>query len=59
MNAIEIQRALYNARNQYLKAKSEMEFKQKEIAFLNELQKNLDRDIFIEMYGELPLQETN
>ena len=43
MNRIEIQRALYVARNEYLKAKAAMEFQRKEILFLKELESALDR----------------
>jgi hypothetical protein len=43
MDRIEIQRALYVARNQYLAAKSAMEFQRREILFLKELESALDR----------------
>lgn len=58
MNRIELQRALYNARNAYLKAKKEMEFQKREIAFLNECVANLDKPegwLFDEMFGSEPL----
>ena len=56
MNRIEIQRKLYDARNEYLKAKKQMEFWQREISFLKECEDNLDRpDIFTELYGPEPL----
>lgn len=55
MNRIEIQRALYTARNAYLKAKKEMEFQQREIAFLKQCEKDLDVDLFAEMFGPEPL----
>jgi hypothetical protein len=35
MDRIEIQRKLYDARNEYLKAKKSMEFWKREISFLN------------------------
>jgi len=56
-NRIEIQRKLYDARNAYLKAKKEMEFQQREIAFLKQCEKALDSDIFTELYGDTPLAE--
>jgi len=43
MDRIEIQRALYYARNEYLEAKAAMEFQRKEIMFLKELESALDR----------------
>jgi hypothetical protein len=43
MNRIEIQRALYEARNEYLKAKSRMEFYTREISFLKECEANVDK----------------
>ena len=58
MNQIEIQRKLYDARNAYLKAKKEMEFQQREIAFLKECEDNLkkpDNWLFDEMFGPAPL----
>jgi hypothetical protein len=58
MNRIELQRALYDARNAYLKAKKEMEFQKREIAFLNECVANLDKPegwLFDEMFGPQPL----
>ena len=52
MNRIEIQRKLYDARNAYLKAKKEMEYQQREIAFLKMCEENLNRgDIFAELFG--------
>jgi hypothetical protein len=55
MDRIEIQRKLYDARNAYLKAKKEMEFQQHEIAFLKQCEKDLDLDLFTEMFGPAPL----
>jgi hypothetical protein len=43
MDRIEIQRKLYDARNAYLKAKKEMEFQQREIYFLKECERNLNK----------------
>lgn len=43
MNRIEIQRALYEARNKYLEAKASVEFYRKEILFLKECEANLDK----------------
>jgi hypothetical protein len=54
MNQIEIQRALYNARNAYLKAKKEMEFQQREIAFLKDCEVSLkksDNWLYNEMFA--------
>ena len=55
MDRIEIQRKLYDARNAYLKAKKEMEFQQREIAFLKQCEKDLDVDLFTELFGSEPL----
>ncbi len=55
MNRIEIQRALYDARNEYLKAKKSMEFYAREISFLKQCEKELDLDLFTEMFGPQPL----
>jgi hypothetical protein len=55
MDRIKIQRKLYDARNAYLKAKKEMEFQQREIAFLKECEKNLNVDLFAELFGPAPL----
>jgi hypothetical protein len=57
MNRLEIQSALYDARDNYLKAKKQVEFYKREIAFLKECERNLDRDIYTEMYGDTPLYE--
>ena len=43
MTRIEIQRALFVARNEYLAAKAAMEFQRKEILLLKELESALDR----------------
>lgn len=54
MNRIEIQRALYDARNAYLKAKKEMEFQQREICFLKMCEENLNKGenwLYDEMFG--------
>jgi hypothetical protein len=54
MNRIEIQRALYEARNNYLKAKASVEFYRKEIAFLKDCEAGLDRPadwLYQEMFG--------
>lgn len=56
MNRIELQRALYDARNAYLKAKKEMEFQQREIAFLKQCEKELNLDLFTELFGPEPLR---
>jgi hypothetical protein len=50
MNRVEMQRALYNERNAYLKAKREMEFHAHEIKFLNECIKAMDAPA---LYDEL------
>ena len=55
MDRIEIQRKLYDARNAYLKAKKEMEFQQREIAFLKMCEDALDTDLFTELFGSEPL----
>lgn len=55
MDRIEIQRKLYDARNAYLKAKKEMEFQQREIAFLKQCEKELDSNLFDELFGPEPL----
>jgi len=53
MNRVEIQRALYDARNKYLKAKDDVKFWTREIAFLKEMEKALDApDLFTEFYGQ-------
>jgi hypothetical protein len=58
MDRIEIQRKLYDARNEYLKAKKSVEFWKREISFLKECERNLDRpDLFTEMFGDTPLAE--
>jgi hypothetical protein len=52
MNRVEIQRALYYARNNYLKAQREMKFWERQIAFLKEMENALDSpDLFTELYG--------
>ena len=54
MNRVEIQRALYDARNNYLKAKASVEFYRKEIMFLKECEANLDKPegwLYQEMFG--------
>lgn len=52
MDRLEIQRKLYDARNAYLKAKREMEFFQREIAFLKECESALNRpDLYTELFG--------
>lgn len=54
MNRIEIQRALYDARNKYLKAKEEMGFWAREICILKDMEKALDApDLYTELFGEL------
>ena len=60
MNRIELQRALYDARDAYLKAKKEMEFQKREIAFLKECECNLDKPadwLYNEMFGDTPIAE--
>lgn len=60
MDRIEIQRKLYDARNAYLKAKKEMEFHQREIAFLKECENALNKPdnwLYEEMFGDTPLAE--
>ena len=60
MNLIEIQRKLYDARNQYLKAKKSVEFWQREIAFLKECESNVhkpDNWLYEEMFGDTPIAE--
>jgi len=52
MTRIEIQRKLYDARNAYLKAKKEMEFQQREIAFLKQCEKELNQpSLYEQLYG--------
>ena len=54
MNRVEVQRALYDARNNYLKAKASVEFYRKEIMFLKECEANLDKPdnwLYNEMFG--------
>lgn len=55
MNRIEIQRKLYDARNEYLKAKSQVEFWTREIAFLKECEQALNHptDLFAELYSKI------
>jgi hypothetical protein len=54
MDRIEIQRKLYDARNEYLKAKAQMEFWQREIAFLKDCESALNRpDLIDELFAEL------
>ena len=43
MNRIEIQRALYEARNKYLKAKASVESCRNEIDFLKSCERELDQ----------------
>ena len=54
MNRVEISRALYDARNGYLKAKSSMEFYKREIAFLKQCERELNNpiDLYSEMFGK-------
>jgi hypothetical protein len=56
MNRIEIQRKLYDARNAYLKAKSETDFWRIEIASLKACEKLLDKptdSLFNELFGDI------
>lgn len=54
MTRVEIQRALYDARNNYLKAKEQMGFWAREIVILKDMEKALDApDLFTELFGEL------
>ena len=57
MNQVEIQRALYDARNAYLNAKKEMEFYQTKIKSLKAVEKQLNNptDLFQELFGDTPL----
>ena len=62
MDRIEIQRKLYDARNEYLKAKKSVEFWQREISFLKECEDHLNKGrtdgwLFREMFGDTPLAE--
>ncbi len=60
MDRIEIQRKLYESRNAYLKAKSEMEFWKREISFLKSCEQELDKPkdwFFNELYSDTPLYE--
>jgi len=60
MNRIDIQRKLYDARNEYLKAKKSVEFWTREIAFLKGCEDNLkkpDNWLYQEMFGDTPLAE--
>lgn len=53
MNQVEIQGALYDARNAYLKAKKEMEFYRTKIKSLKAIEKQLNNpvDLFQELFG--------
>jgi len=58
MTRIEIQGKLYDARNEYLKAKKSMEFYAREISFLKECERHVDKPenwLFDEFYGPEPL----
>jgi len=60
MDRIEIQRKLYDARNEYLKAKKSVEFWQREIAFLKDCEDQLkkgDNWLYKEMFGDTPIAE--
>jgi hypothetical protein len=60
MDRIEIQRKLYDARNEYLKAKKSVEFWTREISFLKECENNLNKPdnwLFQEMFGDTPIAE--
>ena len=60
MDRIEIQRKLYDARNEYLKAKKSVEFWTREISFLKECESNLNKPenwLFQEMFGDTPIAE--
>jgi hypothetical protein len=62
MDRIEIQRALYDARNEYAKAKKSVEFWTREISFLKECEDNLNKGrtgdwLFNEMFGDTPIAE--
>jgi hypothetical protein len=54
MTRLEIQQALYETRNNYLKAKASVEFYRKEIIFLKECEANLGKPegwLYQEMFG--------
>ena len=53
MTTIEMQAALYKARNAYLKAKAEMEFQRREIVFLKQCLKDVNLDLFDELFSEV------
>jgi hypothetical protein len=60
MDRIEIQRKLYDARNEYLKAKKSVEFWKREIAFLKDCEDNLNKPdnwLYNEMFGEVPVAQ--
>lgn len=58
MDRIEIQRKLYDARNEYLKAKKSVEFWTREIAFLKECENALNKpSLFDELFGDTPIAE--
>jgi hypothetical protein len=60
MDRIEIQRALYVARNEYLKAKKSMEFYAREISYLKECERDLNKPadwMYNEMFGDTPVAE--
>ena len=60
MDRIEIQRALYDARNEYAKAKKSVEFWTREISFLKECERELNKPegwLFNEMFGDTPIAE--
>ena len=48
MDRLSIQRELYKARDAYLKAKKDVEFWEREIAILKDLEKALDRPSLVE-----------
>lgn len=55
MNRLEIQRALYDARDGYAKAQQQVKFYQNEISFLKECERELTLNLYDEMFGDTPL----
>jgi hypothetical protein len=55
MTTAELSSKLYDARNQYLKAKAQLEYCKQQISYYNQLHKEslCGFDLFAEMFGEL------
>ena len=50
MTRLEIQRKLYDARNAYAKAQTQVEYQVKQIASLNQSLNDYDLDLYSEMF---------